>query len=667
MTIMRVLVITTGLVCATRVAARADEPVRVPAMEVTADRITEAEERAPTSFTTTIDVPAREAPIETTADVLSETVGVQVQRYGGLGAFSTISIRGSTAAQVPIYLDGVPLSQAQDQTVNLSDLPLDSLERIDVYRGTVPVGFGGGGIGGVVNLITRPPSADPFTEVQFGYGSFETRKLVATHTRTLGDVGLLAHVSYLGSDGDFPYFDDNGTDQFPGDDETRPRANNAFDAIDGLLRASYDFGEGLTGDLLQEVFVKTQGVPGPGTTEPPTTATLHNVRSLSYARLHQSGWLNGALDLTGTLFGVYGNQQLADLAGDFGVHEQSTYNQTASAGGSTSGSWDAPYHQRAGWFGELAYEQFFPFSTAADPEDGPTQRRLRLTLSLQDEIRLLDERLVIVPSVRYDHFRDEISDVDLANIPETPTATNKLDLWTPAIGAEVRLAAWLALRGNFGQYQRAPNFNELFGNSGSVLGRADLKPETGINRDLGFVLRWPTWRWLDAGRLEYAYFHNDIDDLIIFEPASPKYFRANNLDNAHITGHEVGLRAGLLDHIGLDVNYTHQDSENRSVDSPAGDQLPLRPADELFVRPRLFNRWGSLFYEYTYISDNPTDQDNFLVVDARSIHTVGCTLQPLPWLTARFEAANITDADIRDVGNFPLPGLSFFGGLKATF
>ena len=39
-------------------------------------------------------------------------------------------------------------------------LPLDCLDRIEVYRGTVPVGFGGGGIGGVVNLVTRPPSAE---------------------------------------------------------------------------------------------------------------------------------------------------------------------------------------------------------------------------------------------------------------------------------------------------------------------------------------------------------------------------------------------------------------------------------------------------------------------------------------------------------------------------
>jgi iron complex outermembrane receptor protein len=662
---MRRLLLGTTLAIVTPATLAAQATYSLDETEVAADRVSEAEQRAPTAFSSVIDVPSRDVPIETTADVLSESVGVHVQRYGGLGAFSTISIRGSTAAQVPVYLDGVPLSQAQDQTVNLSDLPLDSLQRIEVYRGTVPVGFGGGGIGGVVNLVTRPPSEDPLTEVNAGYGSFDTRKLVATHARKIGATGLLAHVSYLGSDGDFPYLDDRGTPENSSDDVVRTRANNHFDAIDGLFKGAHDFGEGLVGDLVQEVFVKTQGVPGPGTLER-TDASLHTVRSLSYARLRQSGWANDAIDLSGTLYGVYGKQEFVNATSALGAL-QATYNQTALAGGSTNGTWMIPYHQTIGWFAELAYEQFFPFNTAAEPEKGPDQTRLRATFALQDEIRLLHERIVIVPSVRYDHFRDDFSPVDLANNPESDPHTNDLDLWTPAIGAEGRIAPWLALRGNFGRYERAPNFNELFGNSGSVLGNASLEPETGMNRDIGFVLTWPQRAWIDAGRIEYAYFNNEVDNLIVFEAARAKSFRAMNAEKARIAGHELGVSVGVLDHLGLDLNYTHQDSKNPTIDSAEGNQLPLRPADELFVRPRLFNRWGSLYYEYTYLSDDPIDPHNFEVVPPRSIHTIGCSVQPLPWLTARFEAVNITDADIRDVGDFPLPGLSFFGGLKATF
>lgn len=661
------IVLGIGVLLATSESSGAADAHPLEEVEVTADRMTEAERRAPTTFSSVIDVQSREVPIETTADVLSETVGVQVQRFGGLGAFSTISIRGSSANQVPVYLDGVPLSQAQDQTVNLADLPIDSIERIEVYRGTVPVGFGGGGIGGVVNLVTRPPGEEPRTELTVGYGSFDTRKVVATHTRKIGSTGLLAHVSYLGSNGDFTYFDDNGTDDNLTDDATTTRISNAFDAIDGLVKVTHDFGAGLAGDAVQEVFVKSQGVPGPATTQF-AAPSLRTVRSLSYLRLHQAGLAGGTIDTSATLFGVYGKQEFSDPDADFGV-QLDTRNQTALVGGSLSGTWSAPYRQSVSWFTELGYEQFFPYNAVANPppQHGPDQSRLRVTLALQDEIALLTDRVALVPSVRYDHFHDDFSGVNLANMPNSPAQASALDLWTPSIGSYARVASWLTVRGNFGRFQRAPNFSELFGNTGSVRGDANLDPETGINRDVGFVLSWPRQWWFGDGKLEYSYFHNNVDDLIAFVQVRSGLFRPKNIGDARLVGDEVSLKASALEHLGLDMNYTYLDAQNGSIDSPEGNQLPLRPKHELFVRPRLYTDWGSVYYEYTYLSENPTDVDNFLIVPPRSIHSLGCAVEPWPWLSVRFEVTNVTDSDVRDAGNFPLPGRSFFGSVKAVF
>jgi outer membrane receptor protein involved in Fe transport len=200
-----------------------------------------------------------------------------------------------------------------------------------------------------------------------------------------------------------------------------------------------------------------------------------------------------------------------------------------------------------------------------------------------------------------------------------------------------------------------------------VLGNAELQPETGLNRDVGFIATWPRWRWLDGGHLQYAFFYNDVHDLIAFEQANPRQFRPFNIGNARIDGSEVSLGAGVLEHAGLELNYTHQNSADLDIDSPEGNQLPLRPADELFVQPRLFADKGAIYYQYTYLSANPTDADNFEIVPSRSIHTVGLSVQTLPWLSLRFEAVNLGNADVRDLGDFPLPGLSFFGGAQAVF
>ena len=60
---------------------------------------------------------------------------MRVVQYGGLGAFSTVSLRGAPAGQVAVYLDGVPLTSAAHGVVNLADLPVTAIERIEVYRG----------------------------------------------------------------------------------------------------------------------------------------------------------------------------------------------------------------------------------------------------------------------------------------------------------------------------------------------------------------------------------------------------------------------------------------------------------------------------------------------------------------------------------------------------
>lgn len=663
---MNAVVIASLLLRAGPIPAADDEPddaVLLPEVEITAEPISEAEKRAPTAFVSDIDVAGRDQALDTAADVLAEAAGVQVQRFGGLGAFSTVSIRGSSANQVPVYLDGVPLSQSQDQTVDLSTLPLDSLERIEVYRGTVPVGFGGGGIGGVVNLVTKPPSATPATELEAGYGSFVTRKVVASHTQRVGEVDVLGHLAYLGSQGDFSFLDDNGTPENPTDDEEVTRINNQFDAVGGLARVATDLSDSLRFDGTQEIFYRSQGVPGPAVdqfSEP----SLEALRSLTYLRLAATGLAGGAVDTSGTVYGVYNFQRFDSPPQDFGPFD--TNNQTATVGGSNTGTWYAPWQQTLSWFDEIAYEQFFPYNAFAEPPNGPDQTRLRLTLALQDEARFVDDRLVLVPSLRYEHLLDDFSGVDLANQPDTPPSTTNTDLFSPSFGAMFRLTPWAALRGNVGYFQRAPNFAELFGNSGSVLGNADLKPESGLNGDLGVVATWSQWRWIDRALFELALFNTDYDDLIVFQAVNPEQFRPENISSARVRGIELGATGAAFRHLGLELNYTYQQSEDLSGDFTDGNQLPLRPENELFVRTEAFDDWGTVYYEYTYISSDPTSVGNFITVPSRSIHTVGAAVRPLDWLEITFEAANITNADIRDLGDFPLPGLSFFGGVKVS-
>jgi outer membrane cobalamin receptor len=646
---------------------RAEDVTMAPVV-VTAPRITEAEAHAPTSFTTVIDAAQHAEQVETVADALADSVGVTVRRFGGLGAFSTVSIRGSSANQVQVYLDGIPLSRARNETVNLADLPLDSLDHLEVYRGTAPVGFGTGAIGGVVNLVTKPPSVTPTTEASASYGSFTTRKLVVAHSEQVHGVDLLAYVTYLGSEGNFSFVGQNpnaGTSTTQLVPQTR--VNNAFDSVDALLKAGYSIAPGLRADLTSETFFKDQGVPGIDENQS-LTASLSGLRALNYLRLTSSARAN--VDLAATIYGVYERQTFVDPKGLIGTGQQDRVDQTSVVGGNCTGSYYPTAHQALGWFAETSHEAFVPSNDVPATPNEPDESRLHATLALQDQAGFFDDRALLVPTVRYEHVRDSMADaLSVPGQPTVPAQTRDHDLFSPSLGAQIRLWPWLAVRGNIGRVERAPNFTELFGNSGSLVGNPRLRPETALNRDVGLVATASDLAWLEQLRVEYAYFNNDINDLIVFVFNHRSFASPINAD-ARVRGHELSLQATVLHHVRVDTNFTHQNAEDRNAINHGnflGNQLPGRPADELYTRLELFNDRGKLFYEFNYVSGNFLEEANFHPVPSRDVHSVGCSLQVLPSLTLSVEARNITDNQISDIGNFPLPGRSYFGSLRVKF
>jgi outer membrane receptor protein involved in Fe transport len=90
-------------------------------------------------------------------DLLDEVPGVYVRRVSGTGQYTTTSVRGSSPTQVNIYVDGVPFNLASEAAADLSTIPVNDVERVEVYRGTVPARFSGAPIGGAINIVTKRP------------------------------------------------------------------------------------------------------------------------------------------------------------------------------------------------------------------------------------------------------------------------------------------------------------------------------------------------------------------------------------------------------------------------------------------------------------------------------------------------------------------------------
>ncbi len=137
-------------------ASPSPSPSSVPqiAHVVTSDRSAESVQRtARTTYVVTAADIARDGD-RTIADALASLPGVNIVRYGAFGAIAAIGIRGSSSQQVLVLVDGLPIAGSQIDDVDLEQIPVAGVDRIEVVEGGGSTLYGSGSIGGVINIIT---------------------------------------------------------------------------------------------------------------------------------------------------------------------------------------------------------------------------------------------------------------------------------------------------------------------------------------------------------------------------------------------------------------------------------------------------------------------------------------------------------------------------------
>ena len=88
-------------------------------------------------------------------EVLAREPGIQFGSTGGLGRTGSLFIRGHESRHTLLLIDGVRVGSATSGTPSLDNLPLDSIERIEIVRGPLSSLYGSDAVGGVVQIFTR--------------------------------------------------------------------------------------------------------------------------------------------------------------------------------------------------------------------------------------------------------------------------------------------------------------------------------------------------------------------------------------------------------------------------------------------------------------------------------------------------------------------------------
>ncbi|WP_052764312.1 carboxypeptidase-like regulatory domain-containing protein [Sphingobacterium sp. IITKGP-BTPF85] len=113
----------------------------------------------------------------TTMDIgqaLNRVSGVRLRESGGVGSNMNFSLNGFSDNQVKLFVDGIPMDNF-GSSFQLNNIPINFAERVEVYKGVVPVWLGGDALGGAVNIVTKNQPGK-YLDASYSYGSFNTHK-----------------------------------------------------------------------------------------------------------------------------------------------------------------------------------------------------------------------------------------------------------------------------------------------------------------------------------------------------------------------------------------------------------------------------------------------------------------------------------------------------------
>ena len=623
----------------------------VPEVVVTRDRVDDAARRAPTVAVATRSLRSTAGAGPSLPEALGSIAGLHVTDYGGLGAFSTVSMRGLPSNHVALLIDGVPLGTATGGSFNLAALPASAIERVEAWRGESPLLLGVAAPAGAINLVTL--AAPHVQELRLSRASWQTWDGRGAVGAEKGPFAVQLLGDGFTTRGNFVYHDRNGTDLDATDDGDSVRLNDRRDVWTALGALRWNAGGGWSATARELHLHRALGLPGNGAV-PAANARL--VEEWSRPMLEVLHAANGRLPAARvTAASETHRLRFTDTGGKLGGSPFATDDRLR--GESVALAIERP--ARPWWI--VPQAQLSLRRDRANVRNAlsgfpapPESRRWTRGATLDLEVHPLTERVLLHVAKRWERYEDHLR---ASGIGTTIVATNRTrELVTPQAGARVTLGLGFTARANWSEADRAPDFLELFGNEGAVQGNAALLPEHVIARDAG--LGWSGWIGPARLELEGWRFSNEATDLIVLVRNSQSTLKATNVSRMENRGEELSAALSLPGGVRLGGAGTWQAARDRGVVGAwRGRKIPLRPDRELHLDAGVTRAWWSLAATVHDIDPNFTDRRNTTLLPRRTLLGLAASVTPdRSPVRYSLDLRNLTDDRAYDVGGTPLPG-----------
>ncbi|MCG8423583.1 MAG: TonB-dependent siderophore myxochelin receptor MxcH [Proteobacteria bacterium] len=640
-------------------------------------------------------------------EVLARSSGVGVQRSGGLGSGERFSLAGFSGDQIRFFLDGVDLA-VSGYPFGLANVPVNLIERVEIYRGVVPIRFGADALGGGINLVTSNEVKGTRGTASYQLGSFGSQRLTLDARHSHQPTGFFVRTGLFFDDADNDY----PIDVEVSDERGRlspaevNRFNDRYQAIGGHLEiglvnrpwadrlrvrffandfdkelqhnpvmtipyGEVEYGEFTTGGTLRYEHVLTDAV------------SVDLVGGYTFARAQ-------FLDVGECVYNWFGQcvrerRQPGEI--DSRPHDQLLWEHTGLGRFNLSGRLSSQHTLR------FSFSPTYTTRTGderrqTDPDarDPLTAERDLFTLvsGLEYELDALDDRLENVLFIK-DYFQRVRSQEVL---PGDVFSDRDQDIHRLGVGNALRyrLTRWLYGKASYEWATRLPGPGEVFGNGVLIVDNLELAPERSHNANLGITLDVRETR-AGAWRLDVNSFLRESEKLIVLL-GQDRVLKYRNVFGARSLGVEGAVGwTSPGEYFAIDGTLTYNDFRNTSREGSfgdyEGDRIPNRPyllasGSARFWLPDVpaANHAVALTWNTRYVHEFFRTWESIGLIEFKQV----VPLQLLHGLTLTYllegnpialsftaEVQNITDRPSFDFFGVQRPGRAFYFKATAEF
>ncbi|ANH83235.1 hypothetical protein A8C56_21650 [Niabella ginsenosidivorans] len=642
----------------------------------------------------------------TLVELMNRSSGIRIRQTGGLGSQSNLMLNGFQNRSIKFFKDGIPLDYL-GSGFDISLVPVNMLERVEVFKGVLPFYLGADALGGAVNMVSRNNMQD-FLNASYEIGSFNTHRvsLNAFHINKAGKLFVGANAFYNYSDNDYKA-DVQTLDSVTGTKEDyraklfHNRFSNVYaEAYAGLRNLSWadELKLSVTAFLInkQLQFGSTMDQPfgAAKARQKAIIPTLNYKKNLWNDRFSVNQFLaysslnaetvdtaHGSYDWTGAY--TYNPSSVGEITSRGTLSDIDFQNYISRTNLSYKFNTKHQLHFNAVYnkyrrVGEDPYGN--KFKNGVDALARPANYD-KLIVALGLSSGFLDNRLQNSLAIKWFTYQTRATDADFQG-NEVTTKNNKA-AWGIAEGIRYTLSRYASLYLSGESALRLPELDELFGDGNLKLSNFNLKPERSLNLSLSYKVSVP-----EKYTAEVNTFYRHTKDMILLMPYNVLFSQSQNVQNVRGYGLDADGRYFITHWLDVNANFTYQNLRAVNTGYALTEGARLRNTPYFFANAGVNSKFQAValkedklnvycYYSFVreyYLDYIPKDFEpkGFLglfgrarldahnIIPNQHLVTAGVTYFPEKnRYSIGFQVKNLLDARIYDNFKIQNPGRSF--------